>query len=232
MDDGDGLLYMRARYYAPALMRFLTPDPESGSISAPITLNRYTFARGSAVTFMDPFGRSATRIGEVGHAALDGLGFVPVAGAVFDLANGVWYAVDGDWTSAFLAVASAVPVVGDAAAGVKVGSKAIKVGSEALEGVAKTEKATKSADLVFGNNKKSASRLSGRMKRRLWTQDSVREVVDNPIKVGEAPNRINGGNSATAYFISDNQYVVVDDVTNEVIQVSNRGIRDGASMMI
>lgn len=136
MDDGDGLIYMRARYYSPELMRFLSVDPVRGSISDPATLNRYAFARGNPVMFMDPFGRSATLIAG-GHTALDAAGLIPGAGMFFDIANGVWYAFEGDWSNAGLSMLGAVPVVGDAATGAKLGAKALKAGGEALEGAAK-----------------------------------------------------------------------------------------------
>lgn len=136
MDDGDGLLYMRARYYSPEFMRFLSADPVRGSVSDPVTLNRYAFARGNPIIFMDPFGKSATLIAG-GHTALDVAGLIPGAGMFFDIVNGVWYAAEGDWSMAGLSMLGAVPLVGDAATGAKLGAKALKAGGEVLEGAGK-----------------------------------------------------------------------------------------------
>lgn len=147
VDDGCGLLYMRARYYAPGLMRFLSPDPVRGSLSDPKAFNPYAFAAGDPVSYADPLGRSAMLFSP-GHAALDALGFAPVAGAFFDVANGVWYASEGDWANAGLSAASAIPGIGDAAGVAKVGSKA--VGAIAKGGKAGEKTAKEVDDLLAG----------------------------------------------------------------------------------
>ena len=59
--DSNGLIYMRARYYSPDLRRFINADIVSGSISNAITLNRFAYANGNPVSFIDPFGLSAER---------------------------------------------------------------------------------------------------------------------------------------------------------------------------
>jgi len=57
--DANGLLYMRARYYSPELRRFVNADVVQGSIDKAITLNRYAYADGNPVSFVDPFGLAA-----------------------------------------------------------------------------------------------------------------------------------------------------------------------------
>ena len=57
--DRNGLIYMRARYYSPAMKRFVNADVVAGAISNAITLNRYAYANGNPVTNVDPFGLSA-----------------------------------------------------------------------------------------------------------------------------------------------------------------------------
>jgi RHS repeat-associated protein len=51
-----GLYYLRARYYDPALGRFLTPDPEWGSRTGPADLNCYVYARNAPTRNVDPTG--------------------------------------------------------------------------------------------------------------------------------------------------------------------------------
>ena len=51
-----GLLYMRARYYMPELMRFINQDIVTGDISNSNSLNRYTYVEGNPATMIDPFG--------------------------------------------------------------------------------------------------------------------------------------------------------------------------------
>ena len=54
--DGNGLIYMRARYYSPEMKRFINADIIAGKLSNAITLNRFAYANGNPVSFVDPFG--------------------------------------------------------------------------------------------------------------------------------------------------------------------------------
>ena len=56
--DKNGLIYMRARYYSPVMKRFINADIVAGGISNAITLNRFAYANGNPVSFVDPFGLS------------------------------------------------------------------------------------------------------------------------------------------------------------------------------
>jgi RHS repeat-associated protein len=53
--DGNGLLYMRARYYAPLVRRFLRQDVLVGNPVA-MDLNRYAYVNDSPIEFADPLG--------------------------------------------------------------------------------------------------------------------------------------------------------------------------------
>jgi len=57
-DTESGLYYMPARYYDPAVGRFLTVDPEGAEPGDPITLNAYTYCVNNPVMFDDPEGTS------------------------------------------------------------------------------------------------------------------------------------------------------------------------------
>ena len=63
--DANGLIYMRARYYSPDMKRFVNADVIAGQISNAITLNRYAYANGNPVSFVDPFGLSADDKGSI-----------------------------------------------------------------------------------------------------------------------------------------------------------------------
>ena len=54
--DSNGLIYMRARYYAPYMKRFVNADIIAGDISNAVTLNRFAYANGNPVMYIDPFG--------------------------------------------------------------------------------------------------------------------------------------------------------------------------------
>jgi RHS repeat-associated protein len=57
LDPNIGFYYLRARYYAQALGRFITTDPERGSIFDPASLHRYLYANANPITFGDPSGK-------------------------------------------------------------------------------------------------------------------------------------------------------------------------------
>ena len=57
--DENGLVYMRARYYSPDMRRFINADIVAGAITNAVTLNRFAYANGNPVSFVDPFGLSA-----------------------------------------------------------------------------------------------------------------------------------------------------------------------------
>ncbi len=56
MDDDNGLLYMRARYYRSNLRRFFSLDKIFGNVSEPQGLNRYVYTEGQPITHTDPSG--------------------------------------------------------------------------------------------------------------------------------------------------------------------------------
>ena len=60
--DKNGLYYMRSRYYTPDMRRFVNADIVAGQISNAVTLNRFAYANGNPVSFVDPFGLSVSKI--------------------------------------------------------------------------------------------------------------------------------------------------------------------------
>ena len=54
---GVELIYLRARWFAPAQGRFLTRDTWPGQLLNPISLHRWTYANDNPVMFVDPSGR-------------------------------------------------------------------------------------------------------------------------------------------------------------------------------
>ena len=62
MDDGNGMLYMRARYYRPDVARFMSLDAVAGEAKEPQGLNRYAYVRGNPVMGVDPSGLSPITI--------------------------------------------------------------------------------------------------------------------------------------------------------------------------
>ncbi len=55
--DGSGLVYLRARYYAPRQGRFLSEDTVPGQASVPRSLHIYAYAWNNPVNLIDPSGK-------------------------------------------------------------------------------------------------------------------------------------------------------------------------------
>lgn len=56
MDDGNGLHYMRARYYKEGIKRFMSLDALHGKALTPQSLNRYAYVLGNPISGIDPSG--------------------------------------------------------------------------------------------------------------------------------------------------------------------------------
>ncbi len=54
--DGNGLYYMRARYYNVDIKRFINQDVLTGTLDRISSLNRYSYVEGNPVSYLDPFG--------------------------------------------------------------------------------------------------------------------------------------------------------------------------------
>lgn len=57
--------------------------------------------------------------------------------------------------------------------------------------------------------------------RRGWTRDSVDWAVNSPFTTRSAVNK-STGNPATAYFNQDGSHVIRENVTGELVQMSDR----------
>lgn len=55
-DAASGLVYLHARWYDPAVGRFISPDPWLGTLWNPVSLNRYVYAANDPVNLVDRAG--------------------------------------------------------------------------------------------------------------------------------------------------------------------------------
>jgi len=56
LDDESGLYYYGARYYDPAIGKFISQDPWEGNINEPQTLNKYSYVINNPLKYIDPTG--------------------------------------------------------------------------------------------------------------------------------------------------------------------------------
>ncbi|MGN0877911.1 MAG: RHS repeat-associated core domain-containing protein, partial [Oligosphaeraceae bacterium] len=70
-EAGSGLVYLRNRFYAPRLRRFLSPDPVDGIPQQPRTFHKYAYCHNDPVNYCDPMG--TMEIGTLG-GALESIG--------------------------------------------------------------------------------------------------------------------------------------------------------------
>uniref|UniRef100_UPI00272D5A71 colicin E5-related ribonuclease n=1 Tax=uncultured Bacteroides sp. TaxID=162156 RepID=UPI00272D5A71 len=78
----------------------------------------------------------------------------------------------------------------------------------------------RSSQLVFGSSTKSAQKLSRQMSSRGWTKGLIKDTVDNPFTTRVSVNKATG-NAATVFYTKQGSYVIVDDVTNKIVQISD-----------
>jgi len=75
-------------------------------------------------------------------------------------------------------------------------------------------------------NVPTSGRKFNQLTSRGWNQSSIDDVVRNSVHQSSTVNRANG-NPATAYFRSDGHYVVRDNVTGDLVQMSDTNLRVG-----
>ena len=54
------MIYLRARFYDPAMNRFSQKDALRGNINNPLSLNKYLYCENDPVNFVDSIGRAKT----------------------------------------------------------------------------------------------------------------------------------------------------------------------------
>jgi len=73
MRDANGLIYLRARYYAPQDGRFLSRDTWDGDYTRPLSLNRWGYVEGNPVNAVDPSGHITIDNAENAEVLVNGL---------------------------------------------------------------------------------------------------------------------------------------------------------------
>ncbi|HAB0010458.1 TPA_asm: hypothetical protein GIN74_13820 [Listeria monocytogenes] len=79
----------------------------------------------------------------------------------------------------------------------------------------------KSDNIKFGSSVKSTKKVNNQMKKRGWSEESVKSVVDHPHTTRKSVNKATG-NDATVFYDKDGSYVIIDDKTKEIVQISDK----------
>jgi RHS repeat-associated protein len=61
-DQETGLYYLRARYYDPAMGRFINEDSYEGQVINPLTMNLYSYCHNNPLLFTDPSGHTPANL--------------------------------------------------------------------------------------------------------------------------------------------------------------------------
>jgi RHS repeat-associated protein len=101
-DEETSLYYFGARYYDPAIGRFLSPDTVLPSLTDGQTLNRYSYVRNNPIMYIDPTGHFLDFIGGVVTAVENSVQYV--ASAIEHAAD--WVANAARETGDFIAEAA------------------------------------------------------------------------------------------------------------------------------
>ncbi len=240
-DPVTGLNYLSARDLHSATGRFTAVDPGhvGGDIADPQSWNAYAYARNNPFRFVDPDGTDY----EIRIFGGDPFTFVGSWAALnqfaagFTLGNSTW---GGDITNAQGVKVGTywwVPsqdTFADAVrnAGGSFESRLVsRFGPMPTEGVLGASPfmppigrvATLAARTLrlLGPGTKLSAKIVGQLAGRGWTPKLVQRVIDRAVHTSPALNRATG-NAATAYFDRTGAYVVRDNVTGEIVQVSNR----------
>ncbi len=125
--------------------------------------------------------------------------------------------------SSFLPEELIVSTVSGAYRGVRGAIAAIRYGLRYLESSsnANVNIAAEEGATTAENNIVITPKIDKQITSIGWSNSSINETIVNPYSEGTSLNRATG-NDATAYFNSDGSYVVVDNKTKEIVQISNR----------
>ena len=230
MDPLTGLTYMQQRYYDQGVGRFLSVDPVTASSVNGGNFNRYWYANNNPYYFADPDGRASRSVFKsfcesVGICLRDKKEVDSKNSEKNDAGQGVEHDPMADYESErrdFLRRgAETFPAAGKTAAKTVASMAGGAILGRILGRVSNW--------LGYGRRHVSFStKIETQMGKRGWDRDSVSDAVSNPMRtvLTRDTRNISGGgvmnDPATAYYSRNGGYVVRNDLTGDVVQVSNR----------
>jgi RHS repeat-associated protein len=153
-DKETGTYYLRARYYDPAIGRFVTEDSYLGKDKDPLSLNLYTYCHNDPIQYYDPSGHIIDTVADIGFIIWD------VGDLIADPGNGWnWASLGADVGCTFIPFATG-------------GGRAVKIAVKAAEGTKKLTNAEKAMVAISKGEK-----LSSKMKDALRAE--ARTIIKN-----------------------------------------------------
>jgi len=218
MDKETGLYYFGARYMEAMIGRFMSPDPvgvvdpKTGSVNNktlrnPQRINLYAYGLNNPYRYIDPDGNTVWDIADYGFFA-------------YDLYK---FARDPSWSNAAdlaLDLPGLLPLIPSVGAIKLVG-----------KGIDKAVDAVKAEKVAYSVGRK----IEKDMMKRGWRKADIEQTLKNPDRImatrdtRHLPDGSRLDDPATAYIRKDNHYVVRNDRTGDIVQVSNRNKRDWKS---
>ena len=220
MDAATGLTYMQQRYYDPMIGRFLSVDPVTADGNTGGNFNRYWYANNNPYAYTDPDGRQSNGCSRVGSDVCSG------TYAEGSKDSGDKKAEDKnkhEKSAILMALTDALFFLPEIADHASPDGGSTGAGESLLLGKLLGDEIKGSVkDFTIG------AKIEGQAANRGWTRKLIADAINNPVRtVATQDTRHMGGgmrmnDSATAYYSKSGGYVVRNDRTGDIVQVSNR----------
>jgi RHS repeat-associated protein len=227
------LVFLRARYYDPATGRFLTRDPFPGVPELPAAYAPYAYALNNPVLLTDPSGEIPPLIVLVLIGAQVYMTYLDYAEA-----REAWQDPCATWMDRSTATGWLVLGIVDPTKVSRIGrlsrwaARFADAQSAALRWARGAWRADaivpRGAPRLLGPGTTFGAKIEGQLANRGWTKRLVQSSIDDPVRtVATRDNRyLPGGgrldDPATAYYNRRGGYVVRNDRTGDIVQVSDR----------
>ena len=229
MDADTGLTYMQQRYYDPVIGRFLSVDPVGADANSGGNFNRYWYANNNPYKFVDPDGRRArASICERTPARCKAV--IPVNPSS-PARSAAAKAKGSECEECDEVRATRAGIMRDGGEKLKeAGTYAAKEGAWMLAGGSIGKLLGKVGRILgfAGKEVLIGTKIEAQLGKRGWTKTLVDDAVANPARtvVTRDTRHLPGGgrmdDAATAYYGRNGGYVVRNDQTGDIVQVSDR----------